>query len=97
MRAGGTPLENLIVSAPLTSAPLLETESPWIFEDFEGDTRESTIHAVLDRHGLVKRAGGPRHRARGTPLTYEALQRLFRFLDRLGIFAEAIVSNSRFV
>jgi hypothetical protein len=28
-----------------------------------------TIHAVLDRHGLVKRGGGPRHRARGTPLS----------------------------
>ena len=37
-----------------------------------GDIRvpaKSTIHAVLDRHGLVKRAGGPRHRARGTPLS----------------------------
>ena len=38
----------------------------------DGDVRipaKSTIHAVLDRHGLVKRAGGPRHRARGTPLS----------------------------
>ena len=37
-----------------------------------GDIRvpaKSTIHAVLDRHGLVKRSGGPRHRARGTPLS----------------------------
>jgi transposase len=25
---------------------------------------KSTIHAVLDRHGLVKRGGAPRHRAR---------------------------------
>jgi transposase InsO family protein len=24
---------------------------------------------VLDRHGLVRRSGGPRHRARGTPLS----------------------------
>lgn len=34
----------------------------------DGDVRipaKSTIHAVLDRHGLVKRGGGPRHRARG--------------------------------
>jgi transposase InsO family protein len=30
---------------------------------------KSTIHAVLDRHGLVKRGGSPRHRARGTPLS----------------------------
>jgi transposase InsO family protein len=37
-----------------------------------GDVRvpaRSTIHAVLDRHGLVKRGGGLRHRARGTPLS----------------------------
>ncbi len=27
------------------------------------------VHAVLDRHSLVKRGGGPRHRARGTPLS----------------------------
>ena len=38
----------------------------------DGDVRipaKSTIHAVLDRHSLVKRGGGPRHRARGTPLS----------------------------
>ncbi len=29
---------------------------------------KSTIHAIIDRHGLVKRGGGLRHRARGTPL-----------------------------
>src|ERR1700747_828316 len=37
----------------------------------DGDVRvpaKSTIHAILDRHGLVKR-GCPRHRARGTPLS----------------------------
>ena len=37
-----------------------------------GDVRvpaRSTIHAVLDRHGLVKRGGASRHRARGTPLS----------------------------
>jgi len=38
----------------------------------DGDIKvpaKSTIHAVLDRHGMVKRGGGPRHRARGTPLS----------------------------
>ena len=30
---------------------------------------KSTIHAVLHRHGLVKEAGRPRHRATGTPLS----------------------------
>ena len=34
-----------------------------------GVPAKSTIHAVLDRHGLVKHGGGPRHRARGTPLS----------------------------
>jgi transposase InsO family protein len=37
-----------------------------------GDVRvpaRSTIHAVLDRHGLVKRAGRKRDRATGTPLS----------------------------
>jgi transposase InsO family protein len=38
----------------------------------DGDVRvpaKSTIHAVLDRHGLVRRAGRKRHRATGTPLS----------------------------
>ena len=38
----------------------------------DGDIKvpaKSTIHAVLDRHGLVRRSGGPRHHARGTPLS----------------------------
>jgi transposase InsO family protein len=37
-----------------------------------GDVRvpaKSTIHAVLDRHGLVNRVGAPRRRASGTPLS----------------------------
>ena len=37
-----------------------------------GDIRvpaKSTVHAVLDRHGLVKRRGRKRHRANGTPLS----------------------------
>jgi transposase InsO family protein len=42
----------------------------------DGDIKvpaKSTIHAVLDRHDLVKRSGGPRHRARGTPLSQSTL------------------------
>ena len=42
----------------------------------DGDVKvpaKSTIHAVLDRHGLVKRSCGPRHRARGTPLSQGTL------------------------
>ena len=40
-----------------------------------GDVRvpaNSTIHAVLDRHGLVKRMGRTRNRASGTPLSQGA-------------------------
>ena len=43
-----------------------------------GDVRvpaRSTIHAVLDRHGLVKRVGRPRQRATGTPLSAGVLTR----------------------
>src|SRR5579885_3565363 len=39
---------------------------------FAGDVRipaKSTVHAVLDRHGLVKRARERRSRAKGTPLS----------------------------
>ena len=37
-----------------------------------GDVRipaKSTVHAVLDRHGLVKRARERKNRAQGTPLS----------------------------
>jgi transposase InsO family protein len=67
------PVETLIIR--------LKTEKPhWgarkirelLVRRLDGDIRipaKSTIHAVLDRHGLVKRGGRPRHRARGTPLS----------------------------
>ena len=67
------PVENLIVR--------LKGEKPhWgarkirelLVRRLDGDVRvpaKSTIHAVLDHHGLVKRGGRPRHRARGTPLS----------------------------
>ena len=44
----------------------------------DGDIRvpaKSTIHAVLDRHGLVKRGGGPRHRARHAAVARRRPQR----------------------
>jgi transposase InsO family protein len=67
------PIESLIIR--------LKGEKPYwgarkirelLVKRLDGDVRvpaKSTIHAVLDRHGLVKRGGGPRHRARGTPLS----------------------------
>src|SRR5438270_1615102 len=54
-----------------------------------GDVRvpaKSTIHAVLDRHGLVKRGGGPRHRARGTPLSEGAAPNALWCADFKGEF-----------
>src|SRR3954453_5210062 len=59
----------------------LKTEKPhWgarkirelVVRRLDGDIKvpaKSTIHAVLVRHGLVTRGGGPRHRARRTPLS----------------------------
>ena len=44
----------------------------------DGDIKvpaKSTIHAVLDRHGLVKRGSGPRHRARHAAVAGDASQR----------------------
>jgi transposase InsO family protein len=41
-----------------------------------GDARipaKSTVHAVLDRHGLVRRARERKHRAQGTPLSAAAV------------------------
>ena len=67
------PVERLIVA--------LKREKPhWgarkvrelLVRKLAGDVRvpaKSTVHAVLDRHGLVKRARRRRHRAEGTPLS----------------------------
>lgn len=55
----------------------------------DGDIKvpaKSTIHAVLDRHGLVKRSGGPRHRARGTPLSQGTLANDLWCVDFKGEF-----------
>jgi transposase InsO family protein len=70
------PVESLIVG--------LKREKPhWgarklrelLVRRLNGDVRvpaKSTIHAVLDRHGLVKRAGRRRNKAEGTPLSQGA-------------------------
>ncbi len=55
----------------------------------DGDVRvpaKSTIHAVLDRHGLVKRAGRPRRRACGTPLSTGAAPNALWCADFKGEF-----------
>ena len=54
-----------------------------------GDVRvpaKSTIHAVLHRHGLVKRMGRPRNRATGTPLSQGAAPNDLRCADFKGEF-----------
>lgn len=84
------PIESLIVR--------LKGEKPhWgarkirelLIRRLDGDIRvpaKSTIHAVLDRHGLVKRGGGPRHRARGTPLSEGAAPNALWCADFKGEF-----------
>lgn len=47
---------------------------------------KSTIHAVLHRHGLVKVAGRPRHRATGTPLSAGSLPNDLWCVDFKGEF-----------
>ena len=62
----------------------------------DGDVRipaRSTIHAVLDRHGLVKRGGGPHHRARGTPLSEGAVPNDLWCADFKGEF---MLGNGRY-
>ena len=66
------PIESLIVrlkgEKPLGARKIREL----LLRRLAGDVRvpaKSTIHAVLDRHGLVKRIGRARHRATGTPLS----------------------------
>jgi transposase InsO family protein len=54
-----------------------------------GDIRvpaKSTIHAVLDRHGLVKRIGRTRNRATGTPLSQGAAPNELWCVDFKGEF-----------
>jgi transposase InsO family protein len=54
-----------------------------------GDVRlpaKSTVHAVLDRHGLVKRARGRRNRANGTPLSAGAAPNALWCADFKGEF-----------
>jgi transposase InsO family protein len=54
-----------------------------------GDYRipaKSTVHAVLDRHGLVKRMGRKRNRASGTPLSDGALPNELWCADYKGEF-----------
>ena len=41
----------------------------------------STVHAVLDRHGLVKRRRKRRHRAQGTALSRPRRPNAFRCMD----------------
>ena len=46
----------------------------------------STVHAVLDRHGLVQRRGRHRHRATGTPLSHTTTPNALWCADYKGEF-----------
>ena len=65
-------VETLIVrlkrEKPAWGAPKIRERLARLYPDVHRPAI-STVHAVLDRHGLVKRRKGRRHRARGTPLS----------------------------
>ena len=65
-------IETLIVrlkrEKPAWGAPKIRERLARLYPDVHRPAI-STVHAVLDRHGLVKRRKGRRHRAKGTPLS----------------------------
>ena len=65
-------VETLIVrlkrDKPAWGAPKIRERLARLYPDVQRPAI-STVHAVLDRHGLVKRRKGRRHRASGTPLS----------------------------
>jgi putative transposase len=65
-------IETLIVrlkrERPAWGAPKIRERLARLYPDVHRPAI-STVHAVLDRHGLVKRRKGRRHRAKGTPLS----------------------------
>src|SRR5712664_2235596 len=80
LKASGALCQSVAAADREPDCPAQGREAHWgarkirelLVRRLDGDVRvpaKSTIHAVLDRHGLVKRGGGPRHRARGTPLS----------------------------
>ena len=90
------------VPAPLSSRARSRTGAParlvlgldssireLLVRRLDGEVRvpaKSTTHAVLDRHGLVKRGGGPRHRACGTPLSEAVVPNALWCVDFKGEF-----------
>ncbi len=91
------PIESLIVT--------LKRDKPhWgarkirelLIRRLDGDVRipaKSTIHAVLDRHGLVRRKGRKRHRATGTALSPGATPNALWCTDFKGEF---MLGNARY-
>jgi hypothetical protein len=65
-------IETLIVRSkqerPHWGAPKIRKRLARLYPDIHTPAI-STVHAVLDRHGLVKRRGRRRHKATGTPLS----------------------------
>jgi putative transposase len=65
-------IETLIVRSkqerPHWGAPKIRERLARLYPDIRAPAI-STVHAVLDRHGLVKRRGRRRHKATGTPLS----------------------------
>ena len=72
-------IETLIVrlkkDKPTWGAPKIREKLRRLYPDIHTPAI-STVHAVLDRHGLVKRRGRRRNKAKGTPLTVTTCGRI---------------------
>lgn len=63
-----TQIVRLKQDKPSWGAPKIRERLARLYPDVHAPAI-STVHAVLDRHGLVKRRTGRRNRAKGTPLS----------------------------
>ena len=65
----GTRIVRLKQDKPSWGAPKIRERLARLFPDVHPPAI-STVHAVLDRHSLVKRRRGRRNKAKGTPLSF---------------------------
>lgn len=65
-----TQIVRLKLNKPNWGAPKIRERLARLYPDADAHAPAiSTVHAILDRHGLVKRGTARRNRAKGTPLS----------------------------